>query len=471
VLSPGIIVMLAAGGVSDDALPGVRRLRIPEPLPWWIAASVSTGYAFTESVLGTGDAHHRLVGKAALAVQALQWLAFTLELDMRYDRHAGVDPPGDDSTVGEPSLGAHWMLPVGDGFRIGLSADVHFSYRGPGFDPIPAGISPSFRASASHRFASPDVTLGLSVGYTYDQTSKAAPDPSALSAADRLVLGASAFDRIPIAAGAVWRFGSFAVVGELGLEPLIGSGAPRASLWPFDVSAGARYRPGDAWIEAQLLLVVALSSRPEVDLGTVPIEPRVAILASVSFVPSFDEAAPPPKPIPIVEPAPGIHGRVVAVSGAGIEGAVLSLSRGEVQVDTATSAAGGTFDLEPALPGAHRLSIEAPGYVVKEVALQVVPGIVEITIQLAPDLPEGELRGTVSSGGRPVEAILEVAPVGFVVRTGRDGAFAIEIPPGSYDVTIRASGYEAQKRAITIESNGVTYLNADLRRRSGSEGP
>jgi uncharacterized membrane protein len=81
----------------------------------------------------------------------------------------------------------------------------------------------------------------------------------------------------------------------------------------------------------------------------------------------------------------------------------------------------------------------------------------------------GVLRGLIRSfASEPLEGA-EVTAV--EVKTGKatqikadaEGEFEVELPPGRYRVTIRASGYRTHNRAMKIAANNVAILNVDLR--------
>jgi uncharacterized membrane protein len=57
-----------------------------------------------------------------------------------------------------------------------------------------------------------------------------------------------------------------------------------------------------------------------------------------------------------------------------------------------------------------------------------------------------------------------VSPGEHRVETDDAGTFELELPPGSYEVEVRARRFRPQRRQITIEENGVVILNVDLRR-------
>jgi hypothetical protein len=50
------------------------------------------------------------------------------------------------------------------------------------------------------------------------------------------------------------------------------------------------------------------------------------------------------------------------------------------------------------------------------------------------------------------------------LKTGADGTFSVEVPPGSYDVVIEAVGHKTQRRTVNVAVDGVVVLNADLLR-------
>jgi uncharacterized membrane protein len=65
--------------------------------------------------------------------------------------------------------------------------------------------------------------------------------------------------------------------------------------------------------------------------------------------------------------------------------------------------------------------------------------------------------------GKPVVATVVIEPLGATATVRPDGGFEIEVKPGSYDVVITAKGYSPQRRKVTVEPQGVTLLNVDLR--------
>jgi hypothetical protein len=48
---------------------------------------------------------------------------------------------------------------------------------------------------------------------------------------------------------------------------------------------------------------------------------------------------------------------------------------------------------------------------------------------------------------------------------GEGGRFEVDVPPGEYDVIVKATGYADQHRHVRVEANGVVVLDLDMRTR------
>jgi hypothetical protein len=166
-----------------------------------------------------------------------------------------------------------------------------------------------------------------------------------------------------------------------------------------------------------------------------------------------------PDELPVV-----LQGRVLA-GGAPLPGVAVTIT-GAGEPQALTSDADGGFALT--LAGPATVTIEAraprhrPGVVTLEARAQLAP--TEIALDLEPLPPTGEIRGLVRDfRGRALAAQVRVEPGGAVGETDADGLFRLEVPPGSYQVTIEAAGHRGQTRRVRVEPDGVTVLNADLR--------
>ena len=119
--------------------------------------------------------------------------------------------------------------------------------------------------------------------------------------------------------------------------------------------------------------------------------------------------------------------------------------------------------------GPATLTIAAEGYEDLEEVVTIAADSEarhESTLSPVEDTSEGsQLRGTVRSfSGKGVRAQITVKPLGEKLRTDAEGYFQLDVPPGVYTVKIQAKGYKAQKRKVTVEENGVSIINVDLRR-------
>src|SRR5213076_1232744 len=74
--------------IGDPAAPqALGRVFAAGPTSRALQIASSGGYGYTESVLHTGDTHHRAAGAVAVEGRALDWLGLGLRFDGRYDRH------------------------------------------------------------------------------------------------------------------------------------------------------------------------------------------------------------------------------------------------------------------------------------------------------------------------------------------------------------------------------------------------
>jgi protocatechuate 3,4-dioxygenase beta subunit len=159
-------------------------------------------------------------------------------------------------------------------------------------------------------------------------------------------------------------------------------------------------------------------------------------------------------------------------AGAPVEGAMVevhaSAAEGEAEPRTTTTDAEGRWRLEGVPVGPARVVVRREGADPVEVTVEVAAGAepAEIATQLGAALPQGELRGTIQgSDGRPLAgASIRILPIGVERTTDADGAFEAEVPPGQYEVEVRAPGHRAQTRRVEVVEQGVVLLNAQLLR-------
>ena len=428
------------------------------------------GYGYTEPLRAAPGAHHRIGARATASVTPLEWLGVSLGSNLRHDRHPG-DPLGPDTgTVLDSEILARagWQFAR---FHVGLGASAGFA-RG---SSLGASLGkPSLAALALGAWVPHDVpfSVGLMAGYRYDPSAALIDDPERYRSGDRLSLGLSSFDAIPFGLGAAYRVGAAEIIAELSGDALIGEGAPELTRAPLRASAGARYHLSE---RAALRLVTdtSLSARPSATASDelVPIEPRFQVLFGMSWrLLSWEPTAPEePAPAPKrLEPPPPAALATLEVAVTTSDGYPLSDATLRVEVAGRSLPVPHvdmqTYRLGQLPAGKARLHVEAERLEpqVIEVDLSAErPNLVRVQLQAGS--VDGQVRGVVRSfEGRGLQATVRIEPLGKRVSTDRDGAFQLDLPPGSYEVVIEAPRHMSQRRRIEVRADGVVVLNADL---------
>ncbi|HET7539080.1 MAG TPA: carboxypeptidase regulatory-like domain-containing protein, partial [Polyangiaceae bacterium] len=320
----------------------------------------------------------------------------------------------------------------------------------------------------------------FNAGYRFDRSAAAGANAPLFSPSDRLALGLSDFDAVLLGIGGGFDISATQLFAEATSDWLVGSGAPPFSESPLRLAVGARHRLSDA-LTAQLVLEGLLSARPpsEPSAPLVPSEPRASLFAGASYhfgatkrtPAATSETRPPPasEPKPSAPTAPtkptvtALELSVVDDTGAPVPGARAHVSIGAYGRDLELGSAG--HQREDNVPlGAAKIVVSAPGFEPGERSLELVASASnELRIELKALPPVSQVRGMVRSfGGAGLIAKVRVEPLGTEATTGSDGRFEIDVPPGSYEVVVEASGYQAQRRKINVESEGVVILNAEL---------
>ena len=468
-VAPAVRAEPAAEAVGDsrDSLPGLGRVGVVEPLAAGWSLAWSGGYGYTESVVSSADAHHRVGGVLAASLRPMPGLAVALRLDGRYDRHTG-GPVADDGWIGDTRLLARASRHLSRGLDAGGQLAIWF----PGREPL----VPTLDATSADLIGmlgaaiTPAVRAAAIAGFRLDRSAKSAPDAARFSDADRLALGVSDSNAILLGLGAALRRGSIEGYGEWSWDLLVGDAAPSPMQSPMRLGAGARVRISDEW-SAQAGLEVALSARPPVGAGDplVPVEPRLSLTAGVVWHLGKRGSRPTGTVDTLATPTGTVRGRIVAPDGRPLAG--VQVRAGDA---TATTDADGRFELTGVPVGTAEIVIEAQApYQARRATVQVGAGTAaEVALGDVPverALPPGQIRGVVRTlAGKPVAATVVVEPLGVTVEAGDDGAFRIDVPPGKYEVVLSAPGLATQRRQIQVEQNGVTVLNVELRAGGGS---
>jgi len=298
VAAPPPVIPKFEAGDAASALPGVIRVPVAGPVErLGVAAAGLGGYGFTESVLGVGETNQRLFASAAASVRPIDWLAFAVRFDGRYDWHRGV-PQGDSSGwVGEPHLGARVGPSLPGELRAGAELDVGF----PG-DHVPsidlAATSPALSLLATYAPEAAPLAVASLVGFRLDRGAQAIANLDGLSRSQRLSIGASDTNALLFGLGAT---GSVAphweVLGEWTWDLRAPSKGARAGQSPMRIDAGARFTPSESGtVQLQLIFEASPSARPAIAPGEplVIVEPRLSFALGVNLRP--------PRPLAHLEP-------------------------------------------------------------------------------------------------------------------------------------------------------------------------
>jgi len=94
------------------------------------------------------------------------------------------------------------------------------------------------------------------------------------------------------------------------------------------------------------------------------------------------------------------------------------------------------------------------------------PAAAAPTAAAAPAEGEGQIQGNIRSfDGTPLQATVSVYPGNHKVSTNAEGSFELNLKPGRYTVRLRSYGFNSQNRTVIVNENGVTVLNAELRKK------
>ncbi|MDH5491024.1 MAG: carboxypeptidase-like regulatory domain-containing protein [Myxococcales bacterium] len=493
-------------GEGEDGLPGVLRVGAIVDSPGWAGGGLSAGYEFTEGVLGQGEGHHRLTAHFQGGVMPLRWLGVGLSLRTRYDWTNGGMDDGDRAKVAEPRLAIRAGRVFG---ALGVGAQLGLWL--PGSD-AEAGVFDGLSLEGAGLFTlrSGPLLLTGRLGYRLDRSGASAPNADALSRSDRLALQVSDSDALLLGLGMSYGIDAVELLFEATWDHLLGAAAPPSSQGPIVLSAGFRWWATDG-VQLRGFLFGSPSARPEVDRGRdlVVIEPRFGMQIGVLFRSPLEPAAapegepegagvrhspPPPLPDPevvagsgggeeaIVEPPPtapqtGTVRGIVRSPAGPVEGARVRARIGE-ETDASEPEETGTdeqgrFELAGLPAGPGILWVDSQGLRMNRQHIEITPGgTLEVRVELEPGLPIGEIRGIVrGADGSAVRATIRVQPRGrfrggasIEFRNDPDGAFAVEVRPGIYRISVYAQGHAAQRRRVVVEEHGVTLVNVDLLR-------
>lgn len=474
VLALGLALVARVGaaepGDGNHARPALRDVPIAAAgRAGSVGAAVDVGLGVTEPLTDADSSHQRAALSAAAGVDATRWLNVGLLVDGRYDRHGEDEQGRDDGFLfqSELSVRAAWR-PGALGFGAELGAWL------PGGADIGTSLSAvSADARAFVSGGSARLTWGAFAGYRLDRSAQAAEEADQLRFGDRVALGVSDFDAALLGVGLGYSAGRTFLFGEATSRLLLG--APSLAASPSFVSLGVRQPLTDS-LAFEVSFSALLSSRPETAIGAelVPIEPRALLEIGLRYraaeprvarppVPIQAPAPPPPAAVKAPPPPSSVELSLLDDQGQPLQRARVTLLQGERET-VLDERSPGRYGSDKVEPGPARLRIQAEGFQPVEREVTVAAGrAVQVDVQAQQALPAGQVRGLVRSlRGKPLAAMVRVEPAGIETKTDADGFFQIDVPPGQYDVVIEAAGFQAQRRAVKVDKQGVVFVNADL---------
>lgn len=474
-------------GTAANGLPGLAHLALPETSTGGIATDA--GFGLTPPLAGDTGNHQRWLGSLGVGYGVMPWLALSASAVGTYDRHPEDAEGADSSLQGVPTLGA----------RVSDAADA-WAWGGDLQADLPGADAPSLRFDATrltlralgaYRAMGSRLSIAANLGFRWDNSANAAPDLARLRHGDRIALGLSDYNALPVALGAAYALDRAWIFGEVSHDWLLGAPGPSTS--PSRFAVGYRRLLTNRFeLEAQAS--TTLSARPGVapDDPLIPIEPRFGLGLGLRVRFGSTESATqkqpplhpagtaplPPKPEPpkpeLPQAAPvalptryEVVGQVLDGTGRGLPQVDVRLHAAEHDYSALTTS-DGSYSFTGVPPGAATLYIETTDYESQQLELTIggqkaVQNVAPVSLHLSS--LHAQLRGLVQTfDGQPIRATIRVTPPGVEHQSDASGNFTIDLDPGHYRVEIVAKGYQSQVHEIDVQEKGVVVLNADLRK-------
>lgn len=158
-----------------------------------------------------------------------------------------------------------------------------------------------------------------------------------------------------------------------------------------------------------------------------------------------------------------LRGRVASsADGMPIAGAVVRGRRqGTGETFQATSDAEGGYRVA-APEGTYVVEVQAFGFAPRTFpAVEVVRGFSSLVDFHLPPLPREPLQGRVLAGGVPVAgATVRLVGTPLTTTTGTDGRYLFQVPEGTYDLEVRATGYRTARLRVVSGTAQDVHLEA-----------
>ena len=526
-VSAGVMTADTAGGTADPAvgygaLPGGIHVSSAENLPKGVAeVEMLAGYGSRSGLLAADHTLGRALGDVSVAYSPLEILTLGLSFDGRYDHHTGGPAPTPETGyVGDPHLYVRVAKELG---KIHLGGQLGIWTPGRKAPSLVASAtSLDFRALLSVPVG-PGL-LSINAGYQLDNSINSADSPSIsmLSLEDRVSLGVSDYDEVYAGAMLAFRAGPKAWIGVEGsFEAFIGTAKthPNDTIGPAPLDEGSviargavmgGYRINDmfsaiAYVELAKVPGIEYSQVAMNAIPIIPYEPVVTggIGIQARFGATKRRACPAGTELvggqcqPIVKPCEergpdacprvpimtDLGGTVVDEDGKPIAGAKVTIKLAKTEVPPVVTDQTGAYKaririgdtIKHTQPKPDEDSIDETTATVtvevdkkkpstKTVSPLKKDGNVVETARLE-SIQSGQLKVIATrSGGKPLAGV-SVAVGDRKAVTDSDGVAVIELAPGSYKVTLKATGFKTQELDFTIEPpNGLTVKQAEMQK-------
>ena len=170
------------------------------------------------------------------------------------------------------------------------------------------------------------------------------------------------------------------------------------------------------------------------------------------------EATPPETERPVLT----LNVRVRGAEKAPLPGAVAQVGEQTVEADDE-----GRIVLDALGAGMHAFVVSAPGHRSVSEVVELIEGqSLGLDVELVPE--EAQVPATVlgqarsAATGSPLRATLSVQGLDREVRADRRGRFTLELPAGTYRISITAPGHLGQRKRLRLRSGERAIFNVEL---------
>jgi outer membrane protein OmpA-like peptidoglycan-associated protein len=164
-------------------------------------------------------------------------------------------------------------------------------------------------------------------------------------------------------------------------------------------------------------------------------------------------------------------GRVVSVSGAPVENAIVGVSgRDHSRVVVESD---GTFQTVSIAPGIVEVVATAPGFEVATAKVQIAAGQkTNVILTMTPKAPTARLSGrVVDDSGKAVPAVIKLAgPQIAEAKADESGNLMVGVQPGNYALRLEAEQYLSREMAVTVVEGVDNPLSITMHSRPAIAG-